>query len=301
MARIAFCAALYEAGRPYLPDFLAGIRAAARGHEACLIAAIDDLVRPRYAFSDLQGEVPVELAQAPARSSPAAVRRLMLGTALRSGADVLVFSDMDDVLLADAADLHLAALEDAAFSYGDLCLMDAAGDDLHQRFYDGAGVPQAVASGDAILRRSFLGLSNTAIRADRMTVAALQVPDDIAAVDWWLFATLLQAGRRGARTAAPVARYRLYQSNALGAGVPASPDALRRTYAIMQRHYQAFRAARGVAVRLAIIEDQMARLALASPGAVAARLASMRDQPGVWYEGLDDFAFDSAAEVATAV
>lgn len=299
MTRIAFCAALYEAGRPFLPAFMAGVRAAARGHDACLVGAVDDLASPRTALAELEGDLPVHLTPCPAGSSPAAVRRAMLVAGVRSGADVLIFADMDDMLLANAPGQHLAALADADFSYGDLCLMDAAGNDLRRRFFDRTEVPWHVDSAGSVLRRNFLGLSNTAVRTVRLPSSVLQVPDDVLAVDWWLFTTLLLGGRRGARTTAPVARYRLHDDNALGAGIPATPEALRRAYAIMQRHYRAFRAAPGAAGCLGEIEDRIDRLAATPPGVVAGSLAALRARPGVWYEGLDTIAFDAATIAAS--
>lgn len=298
MTRIAFCVALYEAGRPFLPAFMAGVRAAARGHEACLVAAVDDLAAPRASLAELEGELPIHLADCAPGSSPAAIRRVMLTEGLRSGAEVLIFADMDDMLLANAPGNHLAALEDADFSYGDLCLMDAAGQGLRRRFFDGADVPWTVASADVVRRRNFLGLSNTALRADRLPVSALQIPDDIVAVDWWLFTSLLLAGWRGTRTVAPVTHYRVGDFSLLGAGAPSTPEALRRSYRIMQRHYRAFRAAPGMAECLAGVEDQLMLLESLPDGVVAARLAALRERPGVWYEGLDaiDFATDAVAE-----
>ena len=298
MTRIAFCAALYEAGRCYLPAFMAGIRAAARGHEACLVAAIDGLVAPHAALAELADDLPLHLTACERGSSQAKVRRIMLEAGMRSGADILVFVDMDDMLLGNAPGNHLDALANADFSYGDLCLMDATGQDLRRRFYDRADVPWQVTSVDAVQRRNFLGLSNTAIRTARLPVSALQVPDDVLAVDWWLFTTLLQAGRRGVRTVAPVVHYRLHADNALGAGTPATPEALRRSYTIMRRHYRAFRATPGAAASLARVEALLDRLDHTPPGVVAARLAALRDRPGVWYQGLDEVDFEAATAVA---
>lgn len=291
MTRIAFCVALYEAGRPFLPAFMAGVRAAARGHDACLVAAVDDLAAPRASLAELDGDLPLRFAACAPGSSPAAVRRTMLTEGLRSGADVLILADMDDMLLANAPGNHIAALEEADFSYGDLSLMDAAGHGMGRRFFDRADVPWKVASVDAVRHRNFLGLSNTALRADRIPASALQVPDDIVAVDWWLFTSLLLAGCRGTRTVAPVAHYRVGEFSLLGANAPATPEALRRTYRTMQRHYRAFRAAPGMAACLAGIEDRMAQIETLPAGFVASRLATLRERSGVWYEGLDAIEF----------
>lgn len=299
MTRIAFCVALYEAHRAFLPAFMAGIRAAARGHDACLVGAVDDLIDPSHTLAGLADILSLKLTRCPAGSSPASIRRIMLSQAVYSGADVLIFADMDDMLLANAPNSHITALAEADFSYGDLCLMDAQGHDLKRRFFDGVDVPWSVADVADLQRRNFLGLSNTAIRTDCLPAAAFHVPDDIVAVDWWLFTTLLLAGRRGARTAAPVTRYRQHDVNTLGAVPPATPDALKQRYVIMQRHYRAFRAIPGMAARLSEIDERLERLAGMPPGMVAARLSALRSRSGVWFEGLDEIDLEPAAAVAT--
>ena len=183
-------------------------------------------------------------------------------------------------------------------------MRDSAGNDLRRRFFDRADVPWTVTAPDSVLRRNFLGLSNTALRVNRLPAAALQVPADILAVDWWLYTTLLAAGRSGARTTAPVAYYRLHDDNVLGPGAPATPDALRRCYTIMRRHYRAFRAVPGTARCLGSVEERLAQLALLPPGLIAARLAARREVsgvwPGVWYEGLDAIDFATDADVAAS-
>jgi hypothetical protein len=301
MTQLAFCAALYEAGRRYLPAFMAGVRAAARGHDACLVAAVDDLADPEDALADLAGDIGLRLTRCKPGSTPAAVRRTLLEQAVFSGGEILIFTDMDDVLMANAPGNHLAALDGVDFSYGDMSLMDARGNDLRRRFFDRADVPWSVTSPRQILRRNFLGLGNTAIRADRLPTAALHVPDDIVAVDWWLFTTLLLAGRRGARTVAPVASYRLHGTVLLGAGTPATPEALLRACRVMLRHYRAFPAVPGMAARAAVVDERIAQIVGTPPGIVAGRLAGLRDAPGVWFEGLDDIELAAPAFGAHAI
>ena len=56
MTRFAICSALYEAGRPFLDDWMAGIRAAAEGRDCRVIVAVDDLADAAGALRPLDEE-----------------------------------------------------------------------------------------------------------------------------------------------------------------------------------------------------------------------------------------------------
>jgi len=282
--RIALCASLYEAGRPYLPAFCAALSRAVAGHDACLIVAVDGLVAPGDALAPLDGVLPVELHAVPEGATPALVRCVMLAAAATSGADVLVFADMDDELAPDALGEHMAALDGADFSYGDMDLMEASGAPRGRRLFAGAAVPWHAEAPEAIGARNFLGLSNTAIRRAALPAAIFAMPADIGAADWWLFTTLLSCRRKGARTGGPVGRYRLHASSLLGAGAPASPAAALFQLGLMARHYRAFRATPAMAARLAAVEDAIEALATTPQAVVAGVLAAMDGTPGVWFE-----------------
>lgn len=284
MTRIAFCASLYEAGRPCLPAFCAALARAAAGHDARLIVAIDDLAAPAAALASLAGVVAVEPHTVPGGATPALVRCVMLAAAAASGADVLIFADMDDELAPDAVGEHLAALDGADFSYGDMELMEASGAPRARRLFAGAAVPWRVEAPEAVGARNFLGLSNTAIRRAALPTAIFAMPADIGAADWWLFTTLLSCRRKGARTGGPVGRYRLHASSLLGAGAPANPAAALFQLGLMARHYRAFRAAPAMVARLAATEDAIDALSAAPKAVVAGVLAAMDGTPGVWFE-----------------
>ncbi|MGE0254126.1 MAG: hypothetical protein AB7N54_07460 [Alphaproteobacteria bacterium] len=282
--RIAFCASLYEAGRPCLPAFCAALSRAAAGHDARLIAAVDGLAEPARALWPIVRHMPVELHPVPAGATVAQVRCVLLAAAAASDCDVLVFADMDDEIAPDAVGEHLEALAGADFSYGDMDLMDAGGALLDRRLFTGAAVPWRVETSEAIGARNFLGLSNTAVRRASLPGAIFAMPADIGAADWWLFTTLLGCRRKGARTGGAVGRYRLHASSLLGAGAPATPAAARFQLGLMARHYRAFRAAPAMAARLAATQDAIEALAATPASAVAAALASMAGTPGVWFE-----------------
>jgi len=296
--KIAICAALYEAGRPFLAPFVAAVSAAAARHDALFVAAIDGLRDYHAALAGLAERLERVSVEVPPGHTPAGVRRWLLDAAAHSGADVLVFVDMDDVIAPRALDSHLAALADADFSYGDLALIDAAGQPLGRRFFDGARVPARVTDIAAIRDRNFLGFSNTAVRTARISPVALTVPDSVVAADWWFFTMLVLGGLCGQRTAEPVGAYRLHGANLLGAGGPRSVAELIGQSEAMLRHYRAFAAYPALAGRAAALETLLAVAHDAPENDLAARLDGLAQRPGAWFEAVSRLADSLAASLA---
>lgn len=296
MPRYAICTALYEAGRPYLGAYMSGLRAAVAGTDACLVAAIDEFEAPEPVVAGLREICPVSTVKARAGDTPAQVRRSLIAAGLETGAEILIFADMDDMLAPNAPGLHEYALERADISFGDLELMDARGEYLRRRFFDGVDLPRHVDDPAALAGRNFLGLSNTALRAAAMTEEALHIPADVVAADWWIFTTLLHAGRTAHRTVSPVGAYRLYGGNTLGDGVPATRTELQRSIDIALRHYRAFPANLELIGRHQRLEAMTQYLSGCPDTQVAAALNACAGRPGVWFEHLDWVEIEPLAE-----
>lgn len=296
MTTFAVCTALYEAARPYLPAYLAGLRSAAQGQDLSLVLAIDDFRAPEEFLAEAETICAVTVVKAPDQATPARVRRSLLLEATATPLDVLIFADIDDVLAPNAPDLHDAALATADISFGDLRLINASGEDTGARFFDHADIPWQVIGADHLRNRNFLGLTNTAIRREAVRDAALAVPNNVVAVDWWLFTTLLQAGLKAQRVPGNVADYRIFAENELGIGAPTTRAALRHMIDIALRHYRAFPAVPDLALRYARLELLADEVAGWSSHELAVALSASSEHPGVWFESLDHLVGSGAGE-----
>lgn len=297
MTTFAVCTALYEAARPYLPAYLAGLRSAAQGEELSLVLAVDDFLAPEDFLRDVKAICPVVTVKAPDHATPARVRRSMLVEAAASAADILIFADIDDVLAPDAPGLHGEALVSADISYGDLRLIDVLGEETGGRFFDQVDIPWALSNAKGLHHRNFMGLSNTAIRRNAIPDTALAVPDHVIAADWWLFTTLLYAGLKAQRVPGIIADYRVYEQNELGAGAPTSRATLRHMIDIALRHYRAFPAVAELAMHCARLETLADEAAGWSSHELAVALSALSGRPGVWFECLDRLTNSDAGEI----
>ncbi len=288
MASIAILTSLYEAGRPYFEDFSAAVVAAAQGHDAMLIAAVDDFRGPKAALARLRQDLPVRLVHAPAGASVARVRRTMLEAGRQSDAEVLVFADMDDALLDHALAAHVDALEDADFSYGDMLLVEDRDPSLARSFFEGASIPLRLEGRQdwrALVPRNFLGFTNTAVRTSCLNDRICTVPAAALAADWWFFSMLLLEDRAGAQAARPVTRYRMHPASTLGGRADPDIAAVAKRVELVRRHYALLPSDPKVADRDAALAALQALLA-EEPSALAQEIEAACGASGVWFEDI---------------
>ena len=280
--RFAICSAVYEAARPYLADFTAGVSVAARGRDVSVLLAVDRLDEARGTLGPLCDSLPVTLLDASAGTSPTAVRRHLLSTARQCDADILVFTDCDDVLEPDALASHAAALEGADFSYGDQILIDSAGRPSGDTLFGHWNPPWHATGPGALLDGNFMGFSAAAIWRSRFPAEAAAPPPTVVATDWWVFTMLLMAGRKGARAPRPVVRYRQYAANANGLLPDASVDAVRCRASIAVAHFDALPEHPEIMQRRSALARLRGALETA-PGRVEALAKRTRSSHPMWY------------------
>jgi hypothetical protein len=258
---IATC--VYEAARQYLAAFMDGVRSAAKGRDVSVVAVADGLKDPEQALAPLTEAMPVRLVRSEAGAGSeaarlSAVRSLMLKAAEAGDADAVIFCDADDVLVANAIDLHEAALSTADISVGDLQPIDAGGRPIGGPML-GAALPDLI-SADTLTETNVCGFSNTAVRRAALSHVARHPMPPVIAADWWTFAALLDAGHSARRARGVVALYRQHAGNILGAGGAADVTSATRRLAILASHHRA----RGDTTR-AMIAEALA----ADPGRLA--------------------------------
>ncbi len=252
------------------------------------MAAIHGLDDPEAALAPLNETVSIIVENVPASAGIPEVRRRMLMAATDCDVEFLVLVDMDDYLLPEAINAHAAVMRDAEFSYGDMALIDSQGVDLGRTFYQECDIPPRLAarSGQAaILKRNFLGFSNTAVLRACVDPSWLAIPDDLVAVDWWFFTRLLQNGRNGVKTNAAVACYRTHADNVLDGRPDTDLNAVCRRIDINRRHCEAFAGDAAFDGRRATL-DRLLQWIEREDDRVAAAIEAACAVPGVWFDDI---------------
>lgn len=236
--RMLLCTAVYEAGRPFVDAWCRTVQAAAARYSdaVSVLLAVDGMPGARHAYAALSRSMNVEFLEPGPLATPALVRGAMLSAAASRDVEALVFLDMDDEAEPDFLALHRRALADADASYGDVRVIGADGTELEGSFFAGCDVPDSVESIEPLRRRNFLGFTNTAVWKARISPAALAIPADVQAADWWFFSTLLRAGWRARRARGTVSGYRRHGASMIGGGMAATAADLARRCSVVAAH-----------------------------------------------------------------
>ena len=298
--RFAICTSVYEEARTYFSDWISCAISASDGYDTEVIIALDGVKDTDDALQNLACSLPVSYATPATDANIAQVREAMLLRAIRSKADILIFCDIDDRLKSNAFSLHAAALKDADFSYGDMQPIDQNGSILESSFFSDAAVPKRISRTESIIDRNWLGFSNSAIWRKKIPSLIDNVPQTIAAVDWWFFTVLLKSGLKGLRVDGIVSDYRIHENNQLGFRPTATIESAKKRLHIMKKHYEEFPLDIIAQQRLSRIINLISKLdknptemqKLIKPACVNARL---------WYEDIANLAIGPASANVTAV
>ncbi len=222
MGSFTVATALYPAALIWVDAFREGLASAAKDKHVDLVVALSGIEsdQAEAVLSPLKSIM--DLVFVVVDGSSAAVRARMLTVAHECSSSIIVLADADDQMCPTALDDHAATLDEADISYGDMFVINEKGESSGRRFFDGAAIPQRVENLDPLVRRNFMGLTNTAIRRSALSTVDLAATPDVQAYDWWMFTSLLRQGAVAKQTKEAVTRYRNHASSTLGS--PPNPE-----------------------------------------------------------------------------
>jgi len=271
MRSAIICTACFPVAPGVAADYRAGVADQGRGVQQLLVC--EDGTDPSP--FDAGGAC---IVRAPAGARGSRLREALFhAIAAAPSTDAVLLADCDDRMLPGAAERFLEALQTADIAAAEMEITDLAGRALGRRFFDGVDVPERTADADALARRNWMGLTNTAVRREAVEWAALSVPGPVAAVDWWLFATLMGRGLTATCVRTPVTRYRSNPSGTLGYGPARSVETLQRRLGLVADHQTALLGRPTPEI------EALQTLALRRSPAIGRALSDL-PETGVWYE-----------------
>ena len=185
----------------------------------------------------------------------------LLRAALADGAEVIAFSDQDDVWMAGKLARSLSQLG-ADPAPGLYCSRQVLVDGTLRRLCDSAPVRVRPSFGPALTQNIATGCTVMMNRAAAMLVAGSQPPAP-SLHDWWSYLVVAAAGGRIVADPEPTVFYRQHAANAVGA----PPSTRQRAIAALQR---------GPGVFMHVFRAQVEALQ-AQPGLLSAESRDMLD------------------------
>jgi hypothetical protein len=205
--KAAFFTVVYPGAEPFLPDFFRSLEKQSHA-EFDLIIGNDGLQDLDLGSYDLNARI-VDLD-----GTPAEIRESGLRFLRSQGYEQVIFGDCDDFFSSNRVEVSLRLLQECEVVVNELDLVDEEGALLQSGYLARRLDEGAVIAADLIGDKNIFGLSNTAVRGS--CLQGREIPANLVAVDWFLFASLLEGGAKAIFTSSTKTFYRQHGANTAG-------------------------------------------------------------------------------------
>lgn len=230
-ARVAVFAVIFPGNLPFFAAFLQSLqRQTFRNFD--LILAVDQVPDVDKYFSEVAWSGKVVLLDV--TGSIASVRMQGIERLRREGYEYVIFCDTDDVMGPGRINTVVRALKQSPLVATDFSLINQTGEVTKEHYWATRLPDQHTFSRRELMHYNFAGLGNTACRGDVLKV--VELPDELIAVDWFLFYQLLE-DQNGLFIHGAEYFYRQHQANTAGVDM-LSVERLKKIAMVKQVHYQ---------------------------------------------------------------
>jgi len=167
--------------------------------------------------------------------SPALIRYDGLNYAISNNYQNLIFSDLDDFFSINRISLSIRELEKYDFVFNEIHLIDQNSEIIDENYLYKICLGKNVNSFYQILDYNCLGLTHTGINLE--SIKNFYIPENIIAVDWWIFTILLLNGATGKYIDNAITYYRQSDENLVGMKKALNENRLKTGIKVKQTHY----------------------------------------------------------------
>lgn len=173
-----------------------------------------------------------------AKYTPAQIREMAIKK-IKDKYDYLIFTDADDYFSSNRIEKSIKVLQNYDFCYNDMILVSFKGEELSDTtYFANKNNPQNVNSFNQLINKNFCGLSNTAINLKTINLDFLLIPQNLIAVDWWIFSLLSMKGYKGYFLDEAYTYYRQHEKNIVGGLSKMNEKLLLRGIHVKKEHYK---------------------------------------------------------------
>ncbi len=213
ISETAFISAVYPGVEAYLDDFLTSLTAQDYKDFDVIILndGLEDCDEILSTYDDLN------ICIVPADGTPAQVRETGIRYLCAKDYKMAIFGDSDDYFAPNRIRELLFCLKNNDIALNELTVVDNEKNEIQKHYLSKRLIDGQSITFDYIRDKNCFGLSNTAAHVSLLM--HICIPNDIIAVDWYLFSVLLMSGARAVFTSATETFYRQYPNNLVGIGV----------------------------------------------------------------------------------
>jgi len=229
--KTAFLTTVFPMNESFLDDFFESLQK--QTYEIFDVIVVNDgyenLERLKRTYSQT-----LNIIELPYSNTPAKNREYGINYCIDNNYDILIFGDSDDYFQSNRIEESIGLLKDNDIVVNDLSLFDENG--IYEETYISNRIKNnSIIDFDFIRNKNIFGLSNTAILLT--DIMKIEIPDDLIAVDWYIFSLFLLNNKKAIFTNDTISFYRQHQENTVGLK-SLDLESLKRGMDVKKRHYK---------------------------------------------------------------
>lgn len=169
------------------------------------------------------------------------IRQFLINKSIESGADLLVFSDFDEIVDSNRLENIMQQIQDFDFSYHSCYITDFNLKKLLPVDIQSLkNIPDQIDDFKILLDKNFVGLGALSLNLKK-NFKIFQAPKDIKAYDWFLATKFLLENKRGILIKNSFTHYRQHPESYVGINRPLDNYSLQLGLQVKIAHYRYFR------------------------------------------------------------
>lgn len=230
--KVAFLTTIFPMNGQYLVDFFDSLQHQTNNNFDVIVVndGCKEFEKIKTVYEKMLNIIELQYSNTPAKN-----REYGINYCIENGYDILIFGDSDDYFEQNRVEKSLQLLKEYDVVINDLNLFDESG--VYEEQYLSHRVKNlAIVEFEFIKDKNICGLSNTAIKLEG--ISKIDIPDDLIAVDWYLFSMLLIEGGKAVFTNETISYYRQHQQNTVGFQ-KLDEASFKKGVDVKQKHYRA--------------------------------------------------------------
>ncbi|MGM0609434.1 MAG: glycosyltransferase [Candidatus Muiribacteriota bacterium] len=179
--------------------------------------------------------------QSSKKMSPEKIREFCINEIIKRDYGILIFTDCDDFYSENRVEETKKCLEKYDFCFTEIFLVNQNGIKTKKTsFFKNKNIEEIVFTIKPLINKNFIGLSNSAINLKKMDFSDFFIPENIVAVDWWIYLYLLNKGYKGKFLSNVYTYYRQHNNIIIGGEQKIDKNTFLRQLNIKKNFYENF-------------------------------------------------------------
>jgi glycosyltransferase involved in cell wall biosynthesis len=271
MSKAAVFSVIHPGAKDYLDDFYLSLEN--QSEKSFDVVIINDGLPPIQSSQ-------LNLVELPSYGSIAHNRQKAIEY-LKPLYDVVIFADSDDTFSINRVEDALNKLQTHDFVVNDLNIVGQNLEVMIPSYLSDKLQNHSSIELQHLMESNFCGLSNTAVRLEAFP--ALDIPNNLVAVDWYIFTQLLFSGKKGVFSADSITNYRQHDNNTVGFK-EITEESLFRELDVKLKHYNALKELDPRFQNLLVKYENLSELYTSNPGVYLEKLKQQELGTHFWWE-----------------